>query len=91
MNKLIGLTFLTTLFFSSLYGENNSSIEQNLTKSEIELKKQMDREKAFAKDGTFLKGEDYDLSYAEVNSSSLDNISLIKPDYDFDMDDVYSD
>ncbi|SHO80756.1 hypothetical protein MNB_SV-15-405 [hydrothermal vent metagenome] len=88
MKKLIGLTILTTLF---LYSENNSSIEQNLTQAQIELQKQIEREKGFAKDGTFLKGEDYDLSYAEVNRSTLDNIPLIEPDYDFDMDDVYSD
>jgi len=89
MKKLLGLTLLATIVLLS--NENNSTIEQNLTKTQIELQKQIDREKAFAKDGTFLKGEDYDLSYAEVNSSNLDHIPTIEPDYDFDMDDVYSD
>jgi hypothetical protein len=89
MRKLLGLTLLATILLLS--NENNSSVEQNLTKEQIELQKQIDREKAFARDGTFLKGEDYDLSYAEVNSSNLDNIPIIEPDYDFDMDDVYSD
>jgi len=89
MKKLLGLTLLLTISLFS--NESNSSKEQNLTNVQIELKKQMDREKEYAKNGTFLKGEDYDLSYAEVNSSDLDHIPTIKPDYDFDMDDVYSD
>ncbi len=87
MKKLLGLTLLATIVLLS--NENNSTIEQNLTTTQIELQKQIDREKAFARDGTFLKGEEYDLSYAEVNSSNLDHIPIIAPDYDFDMDDVY--
>jgi len=89
MKKLLGLTLLATIVLFS--NESNSSKEQNLTNAQIELQKQMEREKKYAKDGTFLKGENYDLSYAEVNSSNLDHIPTIEPDYDFDMDDVYSD
>jgi len=49
----------------------------------------MKREEKFAKEQTFYQGDDYDLSYAEVNQDALDSVPLIEPDYDFNMDDVY--
>ena len=64
---------------------NNSKIN----KIEEQLKKQIEREKKFAKEQTFYQGKEYDLSYAEVNPDSLDSVPLLEPDYDFDMDDVY--
>ncbi|MCK5855348.1 MAG: hypothetical protein KAG56_09010, partial [Sulfurovaceae bacterium] len=54
-----------------------------------QLQAQLEREKKFAEEKTFYKGKDYDLSYAEIDKSSLDNIKLPEPDYDFNMDDVY--
>jgi hypothetical protein len=72
--------------------ETNSSSETNSTKEDKlskALKEQMEREKKFAKEQTFYQGDDYDLSYAEVNQDSLDSVPLIEPDYDFNMDDVY--
>lgn len=95
---------ISSLLLFSLYAENNetqkennSSNEQNIsTVSDIkedkikkQLKVQMEREKKFAEEKTFYQGKDYDLSYAEIDKSSLDNIKLPEPDYDFNMDDVY--
>ncbi|HIM94770.1 MAG TPA: hypothetical protein EYM49_07055 [Campylobacterales bacterium] len=83
---------ISTLLLLSLSAENNISMEQNISKAdkvEKQLKKQMDREKKFAQEQTFYQGKDYDLSYAEIDKNSLDNIKLPEPDYDFDMDDVY--
>ena len=68
------------------------SKEKNITKVEKiekQLQEQMEREKKFAKEQTFYKGEEYDLSYAEIDKNSLDSVPLIEPDYDFNMDDVY--
>ena len=64
--------------------------ETNATsKAEKQLQKQIEREKKFAKEKTFYKGPEYDLSYAEIDPKSLDSIEAIEPDLDFDMDDVY--
>ena len=95
---------ISSLLICSLYAksnetqkENNNSSEQNISKSadtkddkiKKQLKVQIEREKKFAKEKTFYQGKDYDLSYAEIDKSSLENIKLPEPDYDFDMDDVY--
>jgi len=90
---------VTTFLLLSLSAETNTThqetpkIDQNSSKIESkalkQLKKQMEREVKFAKEQRFYQGDDYDLSYAEVDPNSLDGIPLIEPDYDFDMDDVY--
>ena len=82
--------------------DNNSTQEHNVTKqikmtdtnssqskAQLELEKQMEREKKYAKEQRFYQGSEYDLSSFEIDKNSLDNIPLIEPDYDFDMDDVY--
>ena len=80
---------------SNITIETNSTVEvnhTNLTKEDKvakQLQKQIEREKKFAKEQTFYQGKDYDLGYAEVNQDSIDNIPLLEPDYEFDMDDVY--
>ena len=63
--------------------------EKDLTKKQIE--EQIKREEKYAKEQKFYQGDEYDLSSAEVNEESLASISTIEPDYDFDMDDTYSD
>ncbi len=76
----------TSQIDSNSSDQNSSKIESKASK---QLKKQIDREAKFAKEQRFYQGDDYDLSYAEVDQNSLDDIPLIEPDYDFDMDDVY--
>ena len=102
---LITVTSLTLSAEDNISKENNESnisIEGNISKSiksdelnstlskaQSELKKQMEREKKYAKEQRFYQGNEYDLSSFEVDKNSLDSIPLIEPDYDFNMDDVY--
>ena len=94
MNKM----FITALILSqaiSLYAQNSvSSTDENSTttksqKIEKQLQEQIKKEEKFAKEQRIYQGENYDLSYAEVDQDTVDSIPLIEPDYDFDMDDVY--
>jgi hypothetical protein len=48
----------------------------------------MEREKKYAKEQTFYKGDDYDLKGAEVNKESVLTTPVIEVE-DLDMDSVY--
>jgi len=73
----------------------DSKKDANTTKSEKEkrmqkqIEAQMEKEKKYAKEKTFYQGPEYDLSAYEIDPKSLDNIEVVEPDYDFNMDDVY--
>ncbi len=87
---LIIFTSVTMLAKDADTNKTKAPKETNATsKAEKQLQKQMEREKKFAKEKTFYQGPDYDLSYAEIDPKSLDNIKAIEPDLEFDMDDVY--
>jgi hypothetical protein len=87
---LIASTSVVMLAKDTDSNKTKPSIETNATtKAEKQLQKQIEREKKFAKEKTFYKGPEYDLSYAEIDPKSLDSIEAIEPDLDFDMDDVY--
>lgn len=95
---LLSITSIITYADNNISKENNDlnrslviNNEHNLTqsKTEVALKKQLEREKKYAKEQRFYQGHEYDLSSFEIDKSSLDSIPLIEPDYDFDMDDVY--
>jgi hypothetical protein len=64
-----------------------------LSKKELEkqIQAQIEREKKYAKEQTFYKGKDYNLSEKQVDPKTLKNIPKIEPDYDFDITDVYRD
>jgi len=81
------LILVSLLAFSSLYADSNSTVQAQ--KEAKQLEEQIKKEKKFAQEQRFYQGDEYDLSSYEVDSSSLDSIPLIEPDYDFDMDDVY--
>ena len=87
--------FLMVVILSLLNGGDSNSTKSNISKrDEIlkqELKKQMEREKKYAREQTFYQGDEYNLSASEVNQKSLSSIQAIEPDYDFNMDDAYSD
>ena len=96
MKKHFFLSLLALFYSVSLYAneadsnKTKPSTETNATsKAEQQLQKQIEREKKFAKEKTFYKGPEYDLSYAEIDPKSLDSIEAIEPDLEFDMDDVY--
>ena len=69
--------------------DHNSS--QKIDRTKKQIKEQMEREKKYAKEQTFYQGDSYDLSAAEVDKKSLSGVPILEPDYDFDMDSVYSD
>ena len=100
MKNILISTFAMGMMLSA--AETNTSTvdkstkEQNLSseKSRIEeqIKKQMEKEKKFAKEQTFYQGDEYDLKGAEVDPNSLSTIPAMEPEYDFDMSEgVYSD
>jgi len=55
------------------------------------VKRQMEKEKKYAKEQKFYQGKDYDFKGAEVDEKSLKHVPKIEPDYDFDITDVYRD
>ncbi len=66
--------------------------DSNLSKNKLlqkHLEEQMKKEAKYAKEKTFYKGKDYNLTEHQVDPNSLKKIQPIEPDYDFDMDHVY--
>ena len=57
------------------------------TKTEKEVRKQMEREEKYAKEQTFYQGKEYDLKSFEVNPDAIKAIPDIDVDYS-DGDDV---
>ncbi len=93
MKKVLILTLLfSSLLFSENNETNNTKNENSSTKLtkeqriEINLQKQIAKEKMFGKEQSFYHGKDYDLKSSEVDEASLDSIPNIEPDYEFDMD-----
>ena len=87
---LIVLLLITTLTAKDTNStEHNVSTREDITQKEVQ--KQIEREKKYAKEQVFYQGDDYNLSAVEVNEKSLSSIKVIEPDYDFNMDDAYSD
>ena len=88
---------LVSILFAALRldaGENNRSDTNLSTKARLEqqhIKEQMEREKKYAKEQKFYEGKEYNLSEHKVDAKELDDIPTIKPDYDFDITDVYRD
>jgi len=93
MKSIIIVVSISIFSLVTLYAEESNIVEESenstTVKVEKQLQEQIKREKKFAEEQTFYQGKDYDLSYAEVDSDSLDNIHVAEPDYDFNMDDVY--
>ncbi|EDZ63370.1 hypothetical protein SMGD1_1467 [Sulfurimonas gotlandica GD1] len=56
------------------------------TKTDIEIKKQMEREKKYAKEQTFYQGSEYDLKSFEVNPDALKSMPEMDIDYSDDGD-----
>ncbi len=101
MNKLLLPAFLLVSFTMSLSAENNATSKTKVNadvnsssksiRVEKKIQEQMEKEKKYAKEKTFYQGDDYNLSAVEVDPESLSSVPIIEPQYDFDMDDVYSD
>jgi len=69
---------------ANISDKNNTELNKNLQKA-------IEKEKKYKKEQKFYLGKDYNLSEHEIDLKSLDKVPVIEPEYDFDMDDVYSD
>ena len=78
---------ILALLMSSLLMAGKKQEKQSI--AEEHLKKQMEKEKKYAREQTFYSTENYDFKGAQVNPKSLKNISVPEVQDDFDMDDVY--
>jgi hypothetical protein len=83
MRKMLILSLILSSLFSA---SSSDSAKEKRLKKQIEI--EIERDKKHAREQTFYKGKDYDLSDSEVNKESLDSIEAIEP-LDFDMDSVY--
>lgn len=81
------ILILFMLFLTSLTAEEKKNTDQK-SKAQKALQKTIEQEKKFAKEQKFYQSSDYDLKSHEVDSSSLDNITVPEP-IDFDMDKAY--
>lgn len=90
MKKILILSIIGSVM---LYADSNdTNRSQKKTKLKIEIKKQMEKEKKYAKEQAFYQGDDYDLESYEIDPDSLPDVPSLEPDYDFDMSEgVYSD
>lgn len=86
MMKILTFVMLSTALLYAANSENNSSAKK--IRMEKQIKKEMEKEKKYAKEQTFYSGKKYDLKGAEVNKDSLPTLPDIVDD-DFDMDSVY--
>ena len=64
-----------------------ASGEKKETKTDIEVRKQMEREKKYAEEKTFYQGKQYDLKSFEVNPDAIKSAPAMDIDYS-DGDDV---
>jgi hypothetical protein len=91
----LAIMILLIGFISLLSAENNTTkLDKNITKDDLikkQVQEQMEKEAKYAKEQRFYQGNEYNLSSAEINEKSLSSIPAIEPDYDFNMDDTYSD
>lgn len=83
MKKIL---IVAILFNSLLLASNADTEKEKRLKKQIEI--EIENEKRHAREQTFYKGKDYDLSGSEVNKESVEAIEAIEP-LEFDMDSVY--
>ena len=62
--------------------------KEKKSRTEQQVKKEMEKEKKYSIEQTFYQGKHYDLKGAEVNKDSLSTVAEIPVD-DFNMDSVY--
>ena len=86
---LIFIAIVSSILFAD---SNDTNRSQDKSKINAEIKKQMEKEKKYAKEKAFYQGKDYDLKSYEINPDSLPDVPSLEPDYEFDMSEgVYSD
>ncbi len=67
--------------------DTNSSKISTIKKLKLEenLAKAIAKEKKIKEEQKFYQGEEYNLTDRKIDPSSLDNIKVIEPDYDYEM------
>ena len=88
MKSLFIIATATALLFAQNNATKKSDINNTISKN---IQKEIEKEKKYAKEQKFYMGKDYNLSEHQVDKNTLKNVPVIKPDYDFDMSDVYRD
>jgi hypothetical protein len=86
MKKILILLLGVSLFLVA--SDKNSSESAKKARLEDQIKKEMQKEKKYAKEQVFYKMENYDFKGSEVNPATVDATPEIEED-DFDMDSVY--
>ena len=81
---------IVVMVFSSLLWSSDKDNNDSRKKARIEkqIKKEMEKEKKYAKEQVFYKMENYDFKGSEVNPATVEATPEIEVD-DFDMDSVY--
>jgi len=82
------LLAFTVIFNLLIFAANNDANNSQKKRIDEHVKKQMEKEKKYAREQTFYKKDNYDLKGAEVNPESLKTLKEIEVD-DLDMDSVY--
>jgi len=77
-----------TVIFNLLIFAANNDANKSQKRIDEHVKKQMEKEKKYAREQTFYKKDNYDLKGAEVNPESLKTLKEIEVD-DLDMDSGY--
>ena len=85
MKKILVLTLVIS---SYLLASNGQTDAKKKSRAEKQIKKEMEKEKRYAREQTFYQSNNYDLKGSEVNQDSVDVLPNIKVD-DLDMDSVY--
>ena len=85
MKKILVLMLVIS---SYLLASNDQVDTKKKSRAEKQIKKEMEKEKKYAREQTFYQSNNYDLKASEVNQDSVDALPNIKVD-DLDMDSVY--
>ena len=85
------LLLINVLFISSLSASDAHKKAKKKDVTQKNIEKAIEQEKKFAKEQKFYKGKEYDLKSNEVDEKTIESVPDIKPDYDFDITDVYRD
>ena len=76
------------IIFNSLLLATNTQSAEKKKRIDKQIKKEMQKEKKYAREQTFYNESNYDFKGAEVNKDSLDSVPEIEVD-DFNIDSVY--
>ncbi len=91
MKKTVFSLLALTLCFHASNDLNSTAADANLTKdkniskTDLNIQKQIAKEKKYKKEQKFYMGKEYNLTEKKIDPDSLKKIKIIEPDYDFEM------